>query len=70
MVIKFFLVALYFMHLKWDQALLKRTFYAGMIVAIIVYVIAMSAMNFWSDSGNTRYNDPPPPAPPVAEPAG
>lgn len=65
MVIKFFLVALWFMHLKWDPALLKRTFYSGMVVAILVYGIALSAMNFWTDSGTTNFNDPPPvpPAP-------
>jgi cytochrome c oxidase subunit 4 len=65
MVIKFFLVALWFMHLKWDPALLKRTFYSGMVVAILVYAIALSAMNFWTDSGTTNFNDPPPvpPAP-------
>jgi cytochrome c oxidase subunit 4 len=65
MVIKFFLVALYFMHLKFDSPLLKRTFYAGMVIAIIVYVIMLSVMNFWSDSGTTEFNNPPidPPAP-------
>lgn len=65
MVIKFFLVALWFMHLKWDPAILKRTFYAGMVIAIAVYVVALSAMNFWTDSGTTNFNDPPPvpPAP-------
>jgi len=65
MVIKFFLVALYFMHLKFDSPLLRRTFYAGMIVAIFVYVVALTVMNFWGDSGTTHFNDPPidPPAP-------
>jgi cytochrome c oxidase subunit 4 len=65
MIIKFFLVALFFMHLKWDPAILKRTFYAGMVIAIAVYVVALSAMNFWTDSGTTNFNDPPPvpPAP-------
>jgi cytochrome c oxidase subunit 4 len=66
MVIKFFLVALYFMHLKWDPAILKRTFYTGMVVAIAVYVIALSAMNFWQDSGTQQFNDPPPVPPPPA----
>jgi cytochrome c oxidase subunit 4 len=69
MVIKFFLVAMFFMHLKWDQAILKRTFYSGMFFAVLIYVIAMSAMNFWSDSGTTHFNDPPPVPPPVVEPA-
>ena len=65
MVIKFFLVALYFMHLKFDSALLKRSFYFGMLLAIAVYGGALTAMNFWEDSGNTRFNNPPPvpPAP-------
>jgi len=65
MTIKFFMVALYFMHLKFDSAMLKRIFYAGMFMAIAVYVVALSAMNFWTDSGTTNFNDPPgvPPAP-------
>jgi len=70
MVVKFFLVALYFMHLKFDSKLLKRTFYFGMILAIIVYVIALSAMNFWTDSGNTNFNNPPPVPPPPFVPGG
>jgi heme/copper-type cytochrome/quinol oxidase subunit 4 len=65
MVIKFFLVAVFFMHLKWDPSMLKRIFYGGTIFAIAIYVIALSAMNFWTDSGVTNFNDPPPvpPAP-------
>ena len=65
MVIKFFLVALYFMHLKWDSKMLRRIFYGGMLLAIAVYMIALTVMNFWTDSGNTNFNDPPPvpPAP-------
>jgi cytochrome c oxidase subunit IV len=60
MVVKFFLVALYFMHLKFDNPMLRRIFWFGSIVAIFVYVVALSAMNFWQDSGVTRFNDPPP----------
>ena len=68
MVVKFFLVALYFMHLKYDPRMLKRIFYTGMLFAIFVYAVALTAMNFWTDSGNPRYDDPPPvpPAPFVA----
>ncbi|MHB1140002.1 MAG: cytochrome C oxidase subunit IV family protein [Microthrixaceae bacterium] len=64
MIVKFFLVALYFMHLKFDPKLMKRIFYFGMLLAIIVYGAALSAMNFWTDSGNTHFNDPPPVPPP------
>jgi cytochrome c oxidase subunit IV len=60
MVVKFFLVALYFMHLKFDHAILKRIFYFGMVLAIAVYIAALSAMHYWEDSGTTRFDDPPP----------
>ena len=60
MVVKFFLVALYFMHLKFDQPMLRRIFWFGAIVAMAVYGGALTAMNFWQDSGTTRFNDPPP----------
>jgi cytochrome c oxidase subunit 4 len=60
MVVKFFLVASYFMHLRFDSALLKRTFYFGLAVAIIVYLVALTSMNIWTDSGNPWFNDPAP----------
>ncbi len=64
MLIKFFMVALYFMHLKWDAPMLKRIFYAGAVVAVVVYVVALSSMNFWQVSGTQQFNDPPPVPPP------
>ena len=60
MVVKFFLVALYFMHLKFDQPMLRRIFWFGAIVAMAVYGGTLTSMNFWEDSGTTRFNDPPP----------
>ena len=60
MVIKFFMVALFFMHLKFDRPILRRIFWSGMLLAIAVYVVALSAMNFWQDSGTVQFNDPPP----------
>lgn len=70
MVIKFFLVALYFMHLKWDSPILKRTFYFGMVLAILIYIATLSAMNFWTNSGSDGFNDPPPDPPPPFVPGG
>ncbi|MFM7069670.1 MAG: cytochrome C oxidase subunit IV family protein [Actinomycetes bacterium] len=73
MVIKFFMVALFFMHLKFDRPILRRIFYSGMVLAIAVYVVALSAMNFWQDSGTVQFNNPPPAvAPPTtaAAPGG
>lgn len=64
MVIKFYLIASYFMHLKWDPGLLRRTFYFGLVIAVIVYVVALTVMHFWTNSGADQYNDPPPVPPP------
>jgi cytochrome c oxidase subunit 4 len=49
MVIKFVTVIFYFMHLKYDNPLFKRVFLFGLILAIIVFVIALTAMEFWDD---------------------
>lgn len=65
MVVKFVLVALFFMHLKWDTPILKRIFYFGVVVAMAVYIITMTSMNFWTNSGTDEFNDPPPAPPPV-----
>jgi cytochrome c oxidase subunit 4 len=58
--VKFWVVASYFMHLKFDNILLTRVFYAGLVLAVAVYIAVLSAMNFWTDSGNDHYDDPPP----------
>lgn len=76
MVIKFATVALYFMHLKSDAAILKRVFIAGMVLAVGVYVAVLGAMVFFNDSGTaiqggTGFNDPPrekPLPPPATDP--
>lgn len=70
MVVKFFLVALFFMHLKFDRPILRRIFWAGLLLAIAVYVVALSAMNFWQDSGTVQFNDPPPNVSPPTTVAG
>ena len=60
MLIKFFLIAGYFMHLKFDAALLRRTFIFGLIIALAVYTVALTVMNIWTDNGNPWFDDPPP----------
>jgi cytochrome c oxidase subunit IV len=47
MVVKFVLVVLYFMHLKWDAALFGRLFYAGLFLAVAVYVATLTAFEFF-----------------------
>ena len=45
---KFFYVAANFMHLRFDDKILTRLFYAGLILACIVYMIALTTFHvFW-----------------------
>jgi cytochrome c oxidase subunit IV len=49
MVIKFALVGLWFMHLRFDSKLFRRLFITGIVLAIGVYVAAMATLGvrFW-----------------------
>jgi cytochrome c oxidase subunit 4 len=48
MVAKFTLVALYFMHLRFDSKLFRRLFTTGIILAIAVYMIALTSLHVFS----------------------
>ena len=48
MVIKFVMVVSYFMHLKFDNKLFSWIFYAGLILAIGVYCVALATFHFFS----------------------
>ena len=54
MITKFLVVTAYFMHLKYDNPLFRRVFFFGLILATIVFVIALSTFSFWDD-GNLKY---------------
>lgn len=43
--IKFAMVAAYFMHLKFDQRLLRRLFVTGIVLAGVVYAIALFTLD-------------------------
>jgi cytochrome c oxidase subunit IV len=43
--IKFAMVAAYFMHLKFDSRLLRRLFLTGIVLAAIVYTIALVTLD-------------------------
>ncbi|MGZ4693369.1 MAG: cytochrome C oxidase subunit IV family protein [Acidimicrobiales bacterium] len=45
MAVKFWTVAYFFMHLKFDKPLLTRVFYSGVLLAIAVYVAVMLMMH-------------------------
>lgn len=47
MVIKFFLIASYFMHLKFDSKVLTRLFYTGLFLAVGVYLITLATFRIF-----------------------
>ena len=47
MVVKFSLVALYFMHLRFDSKLFRRLFVTGIVLAVLVYLIALTSLHVW-----------------------
>ena len=40
--IKFYLIAMYFMHLKFDNKLLRTIFTTGIVLAVGVYLVALT----------------------------
>lgn len=48
MVIKFFTVVLYFMHVKFDNPLFGRLFYIGLFLALGVYTAALATFQFFA----------------------
>ena len=47
--VKFYLIAAYFMHLKYDRKVLRRVFAAGIVLAIAVYMVVMLAFQLFND---------------------
>ena len=54
MAVKFWIVGAYFMHLKFDDSILTKLFMFGLLLAIAVYVIMLSAFEFF----NSGIEDP------------
>ena len=48
MAIKFLLVVLFFMHLKFDAKIFGRLFWAGFTLAVIVYCTALATFQFFA----------------------
>ena len=48
MVVKFYLVAMFFMHLKFDNPIFGRLFVGGIVLAGGVYIATLSAFEFWA----------------------
>ena len=47
MIAKFSIVAAYFMHLKFDSSLFSRLFVSGLLLAIGVYIAALTTFHIW-----------------------
>lgn len=47
MIVKFYLVAAEFMHLKYDHGHFTKLFVTGLVLAVGVYMIFMSASQLW-----------------------
>ena len=47
MVVKFAIVAMYFMHLKFDSKIANRMFLIGIVLALGVYIAALATFAFW-----------------------
>jgi cytochrome c oxidase subunit IV len=48
MIAKFAIVCGWFMHLRFDNPLFRRVFVFGLVLAVAVYSIALSTLDFWS----------------------
>jgi cytochrome c oxidase subunit 4 len=48
MAIKFTLVVLFFMHLKFDAKIFGRLFWTGFFLAVTVYVVALATFHFFA----------------------
>ncbi|CAM8660285.1 Cytochrome C oxidase subunit IV, prokaryotes [Acidimicrobiia bacterium] len=47
MAVKFFTVLYIFMHLKFDKPILTWVFYAGLVLAVLVYLAMLSTFRIW-----------------------
>jgi cytochrome c oxidase subunit IV len=48
MAIKFFMVVMYFMHLKFDNRIFSVLFYTGLGLAVFVYIVALTTFHFFT----------------------
>ena len=48
MTIKFFMILLVFMHLKFDNKLFSLMFYIGLVLAVGVYLVALLTFQFFA----------------------
>lgn len=49
MIAKFLIVIGYFMHLKFDNHLYRRVFIFGLVLAMAVFAVTITTLEFWDD---------------------
>ena len=47
MIVKFVLVVMFFMHLRFDHKLFSWVFVSGLVLAIAVYMIMLTTFSYW-----------------------
>ena len=47
MALKFIYVAAWFMHLKFDSMIFRRVFQVGIVMALAIYLIMLTAFEIW-----------------------
>jgi cytochrome c oxidase subunit 4 len=62
MVVKFAVVAGWFMHLRFDNALFRRLFVSGLVLAVLVYMAFLTAMQVFGDNTTQEHTSQAPPA--------
>jgi cytochrome c oxidase subunit 4 len=49
MVAKFALVVMFFMHLRFDHKLFSWVFVSGLVLAVAVYIAALTTFEYWQN---------------------
>jgi cytochrome c oxidase subunit 4 len=56
MLVKFSVVVLWFMHLRFDSRLFRRLFVAGIVLAVCVYMAFITSMQYFGDDTTSELN--------------
>jgi len=56
MIVKFSVVVLWFMHLRFDSRLFRRLFVAGIVLAVAVYMAFITSMQYFGDDTTSEIN--------------
>ncbi|MCU1486829.1 MAG: hypothetical protein JWN67_3575 [Actinomycetia bacterium] len=56
MIVKFSVVVLWFMHLRFDSRMFRRLFVAGIVLAVCVYMAFITSMQYFGDDTTSELN--------------